>query len=564
MNAEPATGDTSLEQMHSLLKRQLRRYLGGVDSFPQEWQAFVNAVNNAYLEFDDDRRMLERSLELTSEELLQANSAMRAGFEKLINSSMDGIFAFDREYRYTVWNPALERITGLSKLQVLGKSAFDVFPFLQNDEEGRFYRDALAGETVVAWDRLYTVQETGKQTIVEAHFSPLLDQSGSIIGGLAILRDVTDRKRAEEEVRRSQDRLRVVIDTIPALVWSAQTDGSVDFINQRWGEYTGLSLEEGLGWKWGEAIHPDDVARFMDEWRATLASGEPMRTEARVRAADGEYRWLLIRNVPLRDDLGNIVKWYGSSIDIDDGKRAEEALRKAEAELAHVTRVTTMGEMVASIAHEVNQPLFGIVTNGNACLRWLAGDSPNLDEARDAARRIVRDANRASDVIARIRVLLKKSDTVKAKLDINRIVQETVTLTRSDATRKGVAIRMELAADVPPVSGDRVQLQQVILNLILNGVEAMASVSDRPRELLVGSRQHGPDKVLVTVRDLGAGIDPQSLEKIFDAFYTTKPQGMGMGLAISRSIVERHGGRLWAEPNQGPGATFQFTLLEYP
>src|SRR5208283_2327211 len=381
---------------------------------------------------------------------------------------------------------------------------------------------------------------------------------------LATSNDITARKRAEEAAQRSEKELRDVIETVPAMLWSSLPDGSLDFINHRWQEFTGFAAEGALGWNWEAVVHPEDHRRFVADWRAALVAGQPIESEVRIRAANGEYRWLLIRNVPLRDELGNIVKWYGSGIDIDDGKRAEEALRKAEAELAHVTRVTTMGEMVASIAHEVNQPLVGIVTNGNACLRWLAGDSPNLDEARDAARRIVRDANRASDVIARIRVLLKKSDTVKAKLDINRIVQETVTLTRSDATRKGVAIRMELAADVPPVSGDRVQLQQVILNLILNGVEAMASVSDRPRELLVGSRQHGPDKVLVTVRDLGAGIDPQSLEKIFDAFYTTKPQGMGMGLAISRSIVERHGGRLWAEPNQGPGATFQFTLLEYP
>jgi signal transduction histidine kinase len=231
--------------------------------------------------------------------------------------------------------------------------------------------------------------------------------------------------------------------------------------------------------------------------------------------------------------------------------------------LAHVTRVTTMGELAASIAHEVNQPLSAIVNNGSACLRWLASEEPNLDEARDAARRIIRDGNRAGEVITRIRALLRKTDAKKARLDINQTIREVVTLTRNEAVGKGVAIRMELAAGLPPVLGDRVQLQQVILNLIMNGIEAMASVTDRPRELVISSRQHESDKALVAVRDSGVGLGGQDLERIFDAFYTTKSQGMGMGLAISRSIVEDHGGRLWVVPNDGPGATFQFTLLKY-
>jgi signal transduction histidine kinase len=223
----------------------------------------------------------------------------------------------------------------------------------------------------------------------------------------------------------------------------------------------------------------------------------------------------------------------------------------------------TLGELTASIAHEVNQPLSGVVLNGNACLRWLGGDSPNLDEAREAARRIIRDGNRATDVIARIRALVRKTDEEKERLDINHAIQEVAALADGEVRKNRVALRMDLAADVPPVLGDRVQLQQVILNLVMNGVEAMALVADRPRELVIRSRQHESDKVLVAVQDSGIGIDGQNLEKIFNAFYTTKSQGMGMGLAISRSIVENHNGRLWAVPNDGPGATFQFTLLKY-
>ena len=243
-------------------------------------------------------------------------------------------------------------------------------------------------------------------------------------------------------------------------------------------------------------------------------------------------------------------------------RRAEAALREAQAELAHVTRATTMGELTASIAHEINQPLAAVVANANACFRWLASPIPNLDEARDAISRIVRDGNRASDVIRRIRALVKKGDTEKTLLDINEVIQEVVSLTHSEIQKSGVVLKMNLAVDLPRVLGDRIQLQQVILNLVMNGIEAMDTVTDRPREMLIRSSRYESDKVLVAVQDSGIGIDSHNLEKIFDTFYTTKSQGMGMGLAISRSIVENHGGRLWAVPNDGPGATFQFTLLK--
>ena len=222
-----------------------------------------------------------------------------------------------------------------------------------------------------------------------------------------------------------------------------------------------------------------------------------------------------------------------------------------------------MGELTASLAHEINQPLAAVVTNARACLRWLMRDVPNLEEARKAAELIARDGKRASDVISRIRALVRKTGSEKARLDVNQAIQEVVYLTEHEGLRKGVTLRMELGSDLPLVLGDRVQLQQVILNLVMNGIEAMAPVADRPRELLVYSRLHESNQVLVGVQDSGVGIAPENLKKIFDPFYTTKSQGMGMGLAISRSIVENHGGKLWASPNDGPGATFQFTLLRY-
>ena len=249
-------------------------------------------------------------------------------------------------------------------------------------------------------------------------------------------------------------------------------------------------------------------------------------------------------------------------VDITERKRAEEELHRREAELAHVSRVATLGELAASIAHEVNQPLAGIATNASASLRWLAAASPDLNEAREAIRRIIRDGNRASDVISRMRALFKKDSIAMERLDINAAIEEVVILTQSEVRRNKVALRTELATDLPTVIGDRVQLEQVVVNLALNAIEAMSGVVDRERDLLITTQRGGGDEVRVAVRDSGTGFNPVSAERLFDAFHTTKPDGLGMGLSISRSIVQNHGGRLWAVLNDGPGATFQFTLLK--
>jgi C4-dicarboxylate-specific signal transduction histidine kinase len=241
-------------------------------------------------------------------------------------------------------------------------------------------------------------------------------------------------------------------------------------------------------------------------------------------------------------------------------KQVEEALRETQSELAHVSRVMTMGVLTASIAHEVNQPLTGIVTNSAACLRWLSRDEPDLNEARGAAERMIRDANRANEVIQRIRNIVKKTDLHKVRLDINDIILEVVDLVQSEVRNHRVVLRTELSAPLPPVMGDRVQLQQVLLNLLLNGIEAMDSITDRPRELRISSQRTASDTLLVAVQDSGIGLDPQSMARLFDPFFTTKAEGMGMGLSISRSISEAHGGDLRVSPNAGPGATFALTL----
>jgi PAS domain S-box-containing protein len=331
---------------------------------------------------------------------------------------------------------------------------------------------------------------------------------------------------------------------------------------------SGIGLP-GRVWSSGEAAYIPDVSADANFPRVTIAAREGLHAAFGFPILlGGEVLAVLeffIHEVRQPEqELLNMMVTLGSQIgQFIEAKRAEEKLHKAQAELAHVTRVTTLGELTASIAHEVNQPLTAIVANANASLRWLGAATPNLDEARQAVSRIVRDGNRASDVIGRIRALVKKGESERTSLDINEAIQEVVGLTRSEIQNAGVTLKMNLYPILPPIVGDRIQLQQVILNLVMNAIDAMSTVVDRPREMLIRSTQFESDKVLVTVQDSGFGIDSQNLENIFNTFFTTKSRGMGMGLAISRSIVESHGGQLWVEPNDGPGVSFQFTLLKY-
>ena len=297
-----------------------------------------------------------------------------------------------------------------------------------------------------------------------------------------------------------------------------------------------------------------------------VAEGKEFDFEHRLLMPDRSVKYLRVVGGPSNDASG-YFEFVGAVTDITERKRAEEelhqkevSLREAQTELAHVSRVTTMGELAASIAHEVNQPLAGIVTNANSSLRWLAGDSPNLAEAGEAIRRIVRDGNRAGEVVSRMRDLFRKTSTVKERFDINDAIEEVVVLTQSEVRRNKVVMRMELAANLPPVVGNRVQLQQVIMNLILNAFEAMSAVESRERDLVIRTQRDEGDEVRVALQDSGIGLDPRNVERIFDAFHTTKPGGLGMGLSISRSIIEAHGGRLWAKANSPRGAAFEFTV----
>jgi len=347
---------------------------------------------------------------------------------------------------------------------------------------------------------------------------------------------------------------------MPGLLARLLPDGTPEIFNQPFLQYLGKTLEEIGKWRMNDIIHPDDLAHIIEVFGKGISRGQPFDFQYRLRRFDGVHRWFQVRLAPIRNPEGQLLHWNALVTDIDEQKRAEDALRVAHSELARVTRVMTMGQLTASITHEVNQPLSGIITNASTCLRMLDTNPPNLEGARETARRTIRDGHRASNVITRLRTLYSKKEPARESMDLNAAAGEVTALLSAEIQRNGVTLRQEFADDLPPAVGDRVQLQQVILNLLRNATDAMSTIDDRTRELLVRTERDEGNQVRLSVRDSGVGFTPQAADKIFEAFYTTKPDGMGIGLSVSRSIIEAHQGRLWAARNVGPGSTFSFSI----
>ncbi|MGA7777560.1 MAG: AAA family ATPase [Paraburkholderia sp.] len=353
-----------------------------------------------------------------------------------------------------------------------------------------------------------------------------------------------------------------LLQRLPVSAWTLRPDGTPDFVNQVWLDYSGQTLDfvRSHPEAWMTAVHPEDREAASRAFWGGVRSGQGFTIETRsLRAQDGSYRWHLQQAVVLRDAEGKVLKFIGTTTDIDEQKRAEDALRQSQADLARINRVTTMGELTASLSHEVIQPITGAIANAGACLRWLDRDEPDLDEVRASVTRIIGDGRRAAQIIERIRAQFEKGTLNRKVFGVSDIIWETVGLLRGEAARYNVSVQTELAVDLPPVIGDRVQLQQVAMNLIVNSFEAMKDV-DGIREMVIRSQRADNEQILVSVSDTGTGVSPQLAAQIFDPFFTTKPHGTGMGLRISRSIVESHGGRLWVTDVPGRGATFQFTL----
>jgi PAS domain S-box-containing protein len=356
------------------------------------------------------------------------------------------------------------------------------------------------------------------------------------------------------QLREQEKKFRDAVETMPALAFVADLKGNRTFMNSGWLEYTGLRAVEAAASGWEKTIHPDDLNRFAERWRTSETTGQPLDYEARLRrGSDGVYRWFLIRAVPVRDKRAKIVKWCGAATDIEDRKRAEQL----QADLTHASRVSTMGEMVASIAHELAQPITVTTAHAKASLRWLQHNPPEVTEARKGTEKIIEAGALASEIINRLRSLYKKALPKQELVAINEVVGEMAGMMRGEARGHGVSIRTDLKDNLPMTVADRVQLQQVLMNLMLNGIEAM---KDTGGALTVKSRLGEDRQIEIAVEDTGPGLPVGMAEQIFDAFFTTRPEGSGMGLAICKSIVESHGGRLWATANAGRGTTFHFTL----
>jgi PAS domain S-box-containing protein len=395
-----------------------------------------------------------------------------------------------------------------------------------------------------------------------AALQPALLLSEQKLVSCEVDRRVEERTRELAETNEELQLQAGLLQHLPVSAWTLKPDGTPDFVNRVWLEYSGQTLDfvRSHPEAWMTAVHPDDREKASRSFWDGVRSGQGFAFETRsLRAQDGTYRWHLQQAVVLRDGEGKVLKFVGTTTDIDDQKRTEEALRQAQGDLARINRVTTMGELAASLAHEISQPISGVITNASVSLRRLGHDKPDLEELRVAVTRIVRDGQRAAKILARIRSQFEKGALDREVLDVNQIIPETVALLRDQAVRHNISVRAELAADLPQIVGDRVQLQQVAMNLIVNSINAMKDV-DGIRELVIKSQQAENEQILVSFSDTGIGLAPQFTEQIFDPFFTTKLHGTGMGLRISRSIIESHGGRLWAEAAAGRGATFHLNL----
>jgi len=639
-------------------------------------------------------RTLSQSLERKVDERTAALRASEAKLKEAQRLARIGYWERDLVADRVTWSEETCRIFGVKTMDGTLSCARVLAMIHPEDRsiQARAFEDAVKGSR--SYDVEYRiVRPDGQMRFVHAWDKIECDQSGRPIRMFGTVQDITERRQTEDALRRSEDELRLAIDTIPVMAWTVRPDGVVDFLNRRWMDYCGLSVNEHIADP-TTPIHPLDVARVLEKWRAQMAAGEGYDDEMRLRRRDGEYRWFLVRTAPLRDEQSQIVKWYGVSTDIEDRKQAEaaarssqqlleqvlatlpvgvvvtnragdlilanamarriwgetvvsgserwarsegfwhgtgerivatqwasvraltngetslgelidiktfdhqkktirnsaapirnaegaivgavivnedvtervhteETLRQTQVELSRMARVMTMGELTASIAHEVNQPLTAIVNNASACLNLLDGLAENITEVRAALAEIAQDGERAGKVIDRVRALVKKDPPKLAPCDLRGLTKDVLGLASHESAARGVAISVQMPEMLPMVRGDQVQLQQVLLNLTMNGMEAMAQTEKSRRTLEISGRadaQEGRPGVTLEVRDHGVGLSDVGSDKIFDAFYSTKPQGLGMGLTISRSLIDAHGGRLWAQANEGGGATFAFWL----
>jgi signal transduction histidine kinase len=473
--------------------------------------------------------------------------------EMILHSITDKFFSFSKDWKFAYLNShAAEqmRILGKDPTSLIGKVLWEEFPDLPNEQTVR----RAMRERVAITDELY-YPPLGEW--VENHMYPAVD------GGLIVFqRYVTERKRAEEKLRRSEAYLAdgQKMSHTGSWAWNVSTQELFWSL-----EHYRICGVDPQSFKptieaTQQLIHADDRPRANQSFDSAVHEKRDFKRNLRMVRPDGTIRYVRSYGRPVLSESGDLIEYVGTIMDVTERKRAKEELQQAQAELARVARVATVGTLTASIAHEINQPLAAMVTDAGACVRWLEREVPNLDEARESLQRVIEGGHRAGDVIKGIISLAKKTPAKTERLNINEIIREVISLAARELTQNNVVLRMELQPAIPLVVGDRVQLQQVLLNLILNSIEAMSGVDSPVRELVIRSQESKPGEVMVTVRDSGAGLDPNDAERIFDSLFSTKSEGLGLGLSISRTIVGSLGGRLWATQNNDRGATFHFIL----
>jgi PAS domain S-box-containing protein len=531
--------------------------------------ALYQAKNELELRIQERTAELRKMNEEMLGEIMQRNLAeeelrrTEERFRLLVERVEDyAIFILDPSGRVASWNAGAERIQGYSAKEMIGQHFSRFYPpaaLSQGKAEAALQVAAAEGRFEEEGWRL---RKDGTNFWANVVITALRDVRGTLIGFSEITRDLTERKRIEETLRSSEEQLRIAQKASGSGAWDWNPASGVctlseehcrifglapDKVKQTWASFLGL-------------VHPDDRSRVQMLLLQALKPEGELEMEYRIEHQNGQVRWVVSKGRTYCDNSGVPLRMIGLTQDITDRKQLEQTLQKTQSEIAHLSRVLTMGELTSSIAHEVNQPLAAVVTNGDACLRWLSLDPPNLAKARESVSWIIEEGRRVGEVIKRIRAMAKNTPPQKTALAVNDVIQEVIGLVNVELFRNRVSLQTELGSGLPGVLGDRVQLQQVILNLVANGVEAMNAITQWPRELLISSKATEDDHVLVSVRDCGAGFTPKLIDRVFEAFFTTKNEGMGLGLSISRTIIEAHGGKLWAVANNDHGATFQFTL----
>jgi PAS domain S-box-containing protein len=453
------------------------------------------------------------------------------------DSCPDGFLAMANGLKIEYANQTVTKMFDYAADEIVGKPLSFLFPEFNHGAPaaGEFTARRSSGEVFIA--EINCGQMAGATTIY--------------------IRDITERKKAQRELESSRENMRMILESVPGLLYSRLPDGDVEYANRRASEYHGMSPKEIYAGGWADALHPDEKQAVLDEIDRNFAREEPYTMEYRRRRHDGTYRWFQTSVQPLKNEKGEVIRWYGILTDVDDLRSAEKSLRLTQQKLSEAMQAGTLAEFAASVVHEISQPLTAMVADGEACRLWLSLKSPNVTDSRAAIERIVRESEEVRKIIGTLRDLFRREPIQKASVDLRQVVNEVIALARNRVENHQTVIDDQLPGDLPAVMADRIQLQQVLMNIIVNAIDSMRSVTPDRRRVVIRARRRG-SMVVTEIEDRGIGI--QDRERVFEPFFTTKSRGMGMGLSICRSIVEAHEGRLWCKPGAGSGTVFSFTL----